>query len=200
MLCDECKKRGASIFITTVTNGVSADRSLCAACYQKRVLKGDPALTEKPRPAASGNCKYCGASVAGNCAGGSKETGFWCVRCGEDMREFNKKSNYAQLFQNPPPQTDAAAADFMRLAFQLERAKDQFMRQRVKERANAAQTPAAPGNSWPWLGVDRNQPFAFQRLIQAAEEIVRGIRIIRRRRICSWPRACCWRVWMRRIM
>lgn len=176
-LCEECKEREATIFLTTVTDGESTSRSFCEACYPHAGMKGGPPLQGKIHEVMmNGHCKYCGASVAGNFGGGggggsAGEVQVWCAACGDDLTEFYQRSGYEGLFKEFDPKDQAGIRELLGRMLKFEREMEEFIRQRVKERGGIPADPSASKNPWSGLGVDPARPFPFRHLMLMAAEI-----------------------------
>ncbi len=75
MLCDECKKRPASVHVTRILNGVKREYNLCSECARRLGIAAPTAASGLFQSLFEGN--------------GGKKSAVVCPKCGTDLRDFD---------------------------------------------------------------------------------------------------------------
>jgi hypothetical protein len=138
-LCEKCHERPATCFICNGNNGES--QALCETCYQETASREELAFHKQLKEAVrNGKCEYCGEPAAGGSASfttvnlDKPEFNFECKQCSHDLREFYKMPEnnlpvVAPLFDDPE-----AMKQRLQQHHELERRKEEFIKQRIAER------------------------------------------------------------------
>ena len=140
-VCEVCRKEPATHFVCNGSTGIS--KHLCAECYGKEApLAQFGNQDDLEKIIQKGKCDYCGAPAAGGASSGGilsafmpghKAVQLWCERCAKDLKEFYEQPEFLKM-------VDIDVADEVALTeaapfFQsLEVKKEEFMRERVKDR------------------------------------------------------------------
>lgn len=133
-LCDKCHERPATCH---VCNGhTSETKSFCETCFTQApdATGFQQRLDELIR---SGACKYCGAPAkTGSFSFSSvfgEESELWCSACGENLAEFTRRPENS-LAGEFPFDDEAAQQRLVVQMADLERRKEEFLRERVLEK------------------------------------------------------------------
>ena len=78
MLCEKCQKHEATCHVTTVEDGISISRDLCAECYEA----GSPEAKAFATAQREARCEYCGGQP---CASG---TDIFALLTGEQKKKW----------------------------------------------------------------------------------------------------------------
>jgi hypothetical protein len=133
-LCDNCHERHAT---NHISHGGRAgeSRSLCEVCLMQDSEVGGM-MQRFQEAVRNGRCKYCGAPAELGSGSYSSVTGdnfnLLCKACSEDFVEFVGRPENAPL--DFTPGHEAAMHKAVSHLKDMERRKDEFIRQRVLER------------------------------------------------------------------
>ena len=132
-VCDNCHERPATNHICHGHSGES--RSLCEVCLMQDSEVGGM-MQRFQEAVRGGRCKYCGAPAELGSGSYSSVTGdqfnLLCKECSEDYVEFVRRPENAPL--DFTPGDEVAMRKAVSHITDLEKRKDEFIRQRVLQR------------------------------------------------------------------
>ena len=133
-LCDNCHERPATNH-SCYGGQAGEGRSLCQVCLMQDSEVGG-LMQHFQEAVRVGHCKYCGASAEMGSGNYSSVTGehfsLLCKACSEDFVEFVRRPENAPL--DFTPGDEVAMRKAVSHLTDLEKRKDEFIRQRVLER------------------------------------------------------------------